>query len=400
MAHDLKNRVAAATVEQCVDVVARAALRARPEDGASVAALAEALAALDVRCAEWLEAIRTCIHGAREELALGALDGVLGRVAELTDLLVRGAAPGIAPEPLRTDAGGAEALADDDFIDFSAGSVDHAGIIGEDEASTVDLRSLPTFETEARDHLDRADVEVLALEACPTNEEALNALFRCMHTLKGSSAIVGITPVKELAHEAEQILELARAQKIRIEGATFDVLFETIDELRRLVTAAAAEANAGKALTVRPDERLLGALRCIVSSAESGAVPRIGELLTAMGAASAETVATAAARQATAGDSRPPLGALLVREHGVDARQVKQALRLQNSVRSVGAAAGAETVRVDAERLDRFVDAIGELVIAESMVVHSPDLRASPLFAKLARPIGQLDKIARTLQEM
>jgi two-component system chemotaxis sensor kinase CheA len=39
-------------------------------------------------------------------------------------------------------------------------------------------------------------------------------------------------------------------------------------------------------------------------------------------------------------------------------------------------------------------------VIAESMVAHSPDLRESAVYAKLARPLGQLDKIARELQEM
>jgi two-component system chemotaxis sensor kinase CheA len=58
-----------------------------------------------------------------------------------------------------------------------------------------------------------------------------------------------------------------------------------------------------------------------------------------------------------------------------------------------------ETVKVDATRLDRLLDAIGELVIAESMVLGSPELKRS-LSPALVQKIGQLDKITRELQEM
>jgi len=58
-----------------------------------------------------------------------------------------------------------------------------------------------------------------------------------------------------------------------------------------------------------------------------------------------------------------------------------------------------ETVKVDAERLDRLVDTIGELVIAETMVVQSEELKrgVSPSFLQT---LAQLDKITRELQEM
>ncbi|HLP41470.1 MAG TPA: chemotaxis protein CheA, partial [Fibrobacteria bacterium] len=52
-----------------------------------------------------------------------------------------------------------------------------------------------------------------------------------------------------------------------------------------------------------------------------------------------------------------------------------------------------------AERLDRLLDAIGELVIAESMIFQSPDLRGLRS-ATLLQQMGQLDKITRDLQQM
>ncbi len=58
-----------------------------------------------------------------------------------------------------------------------------------------------------------------------------------------------------------------------------------------------------------------------------------------------------------------------------------------------------EAVKVDADRLDRLVDAIGELVIAESMVSESLQERAAA-DGEMARQLGLLDKITRELQEM
>ncbi len=58
----------------------------------------------------------------------------------------------------------------------------------------------------------------------------------------------------------------------------------------------------------------------------------------------------------------------------------------------------AESVKVKADRLDRMIDMIGELVIAESMVTQSSEIRLlnSP---ELIRQMGQLNKITRELQE-
>jgi two-component system chemotaxis sensor kinase CheA len=58
-----------------------------------------------------------------------------------------------------------------------------------------------------------------------------------------------------------------------------------------------------------------------------------------------------------------------------------------------------ETVKVDSERLDKLLDTIGELVIAETMVVQSQELKTvnSP---HLTQTLAQLDKITRELQEM
>ena len=71
----------------------------------------------------------------------------------------------------------------------------------------------------------------------------------------------------------------------------------------------------------------------------------------------------------------------------------------KDASREKGVSQFKETVRVDAERLDRLVDTIGELVIAESMVVQSEELKGQ-VSTVLGRYLNQLDKITRELQEI
>jgi len=58
-----------------------------------------------------------------------------------------------------------------------------------------------------------------------------------------------------------------------------------------------------------------------------------------------------------------------------------------------------ETLKVDAERLDLLVNTIGELVISESMISQSEEIK-SVSSANLFKQIARLDKITRDLQEM
>jgi two-component system chemotaxis sensor kinase CheA len=124
---------------------------------------------------------------------------------------------------------------------------------------------------------------------------------------------------------------------------------------------------------------------------------RLGDILVSLGALSTEDLERALARQSET-PQLPKLGEVLVREQAATARDVSQALRAQEqSVRSGSPI--RQSVKVDGERLDRLVDIIGELVIAQSMVSLSPELRKS-ISPALDKNLGQIDKITRELQEI
>jgi two-component system chemotaxis sensor kinase CheA len=123
---------------------------------------------------------------------------------------------------------------------------------------------------------------------------------------------------------------------------------------------------------------------------------KLGEILVAAGSVTAENLEAALAKQ-SADPGTMPLGEQLVQDGAVSAKDVAQALRAQkNSTRVVEV---KESVKVDADRLDRLVDAVGELVIAEAMVSQSIQ-HAANQEAGLLRHLNQLDRITRELQEM
>ena len=130
---------------------------------------------------------------------------------------------------------------------------------------------------------------------------------------------------------------------------------------------------------------------------ESDPSRRLGDILVSLGALSPEDLERTLARQSEK-PQLPKLGEVLVREQAATARDVSQALRAQEqSVRS--GLPIRQSVKVDGERLDRLVDIIGELVIAQSMVSLSPELRKS-ISPALDKNLGQIDKITRELQEI
>ena len=65
---------------------------------------------------------------------------------------------------------------------------------------------LQTFLEETQENLVSMEQALVALEAHPDDDEALRAVFRGAHTIKGNAATLGFRAVAELAHAFEDVL--------------------------------------------------------------------------------------------------------------------------------------------------------------------------------------------------
>jgi two-component system, chemotaxis family, sensor kinase CheA len=269
-----------------------------------------------------------------------------------------------------------------------------------------DAQLLIDFIQEANGHLDNADVQLLTLESNPEDQESLNSVFRSFHTIKGVAGFLDLKDIKELSHVAEDVLDRSRKGHLMMSGAVMDTVFEAVDALRRLIKSVEHALSTREPLAVDQGlPRLLARLKdalqgrpIAVSSRQMDVEPnkKLGEILLESGKVKAETLNRALAES----DGKSHLGEILVRTAGVPAKDVAQALRAQNQARSSGESVQVkETVKIDTERLDKLLDAIGELVIAESMVSQSEEILAN-VSPDVARNLNHLSKITRVVQEL
>jgi two-component system chemotaxis sensor kinase CheA len=90
------------------------------------------------------------------------------------------------------------------------------------------------YAVEAAEHLQSMNEALLNLEKDPENSETINVMFRAAHTLKGMSATMGYTNIKELTHEMENLMDSVRKNKMKLDPAAIDILFEGLDALEKM----------------------------------------------------------------------------------------------------------------------------------------------------------------------
>jgi two-component system chemotaxis sensor kinase CheA len=88
------------------------------------------------------------------------------------------------------------------------------------------------FAQEARQRLDRMGELLLVLETDTANQEAVAALFREAHTLKGAAAMVGENSVRDIAHGMEDVLQQIRGGTTVVTTAIVDSLLGKVDVIR------------------------------------------------------------------------------------------------------------------------------------------------------------------------
>ncbi|MDM7944205.1 MAG: chemotaxis protein CheW [Hydrogenophaga sp.] len=104
---------------------------------------------------------------------------------------------------------------------------------GQSLANDIDLSQFyQIFFEEAGENLDQMEQMLLALDVEKADDEELNAIFRCAHSIKGGAATFGFADVAELTHQMESLLDKLRRHELNPTAAMVDVLLESSDALR------------------------------------------------------------------------------------------------------------------------------------------------------------------------
>ncbi len=265
-------------------------------------------------------------------------------------------------------------------------------------AELVNPEMRQKFISESDDLLNKIEVDALQLSETPDNMELVAGLFRDFHSLKGNCGFMGFIDFEKLTHSIETLLETVQSGEVKAVRKVSDMIVEMLEVFKESITDIAG-GGVGEIYGLDMYLELINNYLPKDKQVDlDGHSTKLGDILVRQGAVNADEIDKALEEQ------NKPIGEILVEKGLVKKEQVEKALSAQKKMRPVikratGKDGKRQDIRVDLAKLDNLIDLIGEIVIAENMVIHNPDLAGLELdnFNKAA---GHLSKIVRELQEM
>ncbi len=104
-------------------------------------------------------------------------------------------------------------------------------------------QALQTFIVEARELLEAMEESLLQLESEPGNDDAIGAIFRAAHTIKGSAGLFGLDPIVSFTHIVEDVLDRLREGSVAADAGLIAVLLKSGDHMLELIDVVASQGG-------------------------------------------------------------------------------------------------------------------------------------------------------------
>jgi len=202
-------------------------------------------------------------------------------------------------------------------------STDHSS-----SSAGIDLSQFyQVFFEEAGENLENMEQLLLELDIEAADDEELNAIFRCAHSIKGGAATFGFGDVAELTHQMETLLDKLRRHELTPTAPMVDVLLQSGDALKAML-ARHQGAGGGEIDTTE----LLFNIRAMVA----GEAP-VAPVASVKAAPAPAPVAAPAVAPAASGGAAPTTGQRTVelRVSG-DAAQAENLVELFKEITDLG----------------------------------------------------------------
>jgi len=265
----------------------------------------------------------------------------------------------------------------------------------------LDAQRAADYVSASLDLVREMEEAVLALQTDPANQSLLNKLLETASANRKLAAEHGAEYAHLLMEHTESLLKHALASKPSCPADCTNcakALLKSCDMLRTLLSAYSDFAGGEPLAKPAGFDDLISKLSdpaSICSETDEDAKPwfRVGDILVSQGRSDHEELELAALDQGS-----KPIGVAAVRSESASLKDVGDALRIQQKLKSGDSTAEA-FVRVRTDRLDRLIDTVGELVIAQSMVAQDQTV-LDPGNHELLRKVSHTSKIVRELQDL
>ncbi|MFA5322866.1 MAG: chemotaxis protein CheA [Smithella sp.] len=238
-------------------------------------------------------------------------------------------------------------------------------------SNEFDTDLLNEFVVESMECANMSESSILEWEKNPDNHELLNTIFRGFHTIKGTSAFLNLDCIKDLAHQSESILSRVRDGKESFTGDHADLALKTLDIIKGVLERMKSSGPGQQIDLPAGYESQLETLKNFVSDVRLAKVDDMP----------------------AKPDNHP--------ESKEQPAQKEEEISQKHNISAIKSSglATESTVRVKIDRLDKLLDTVGELVIAQTMVGED-QLIVNGKNHELAKKVSLAGKIVRELQDL
>ncbi|MCL1530216.1 chemotaxis protein CheA [Xanthomonas nasturtii] len=135
----------------------------------------------------------------------------------------------------------------------------------------MDMNQLmQTFLAESRDLLEDMERHLLEAERGESSPDAVNAIFRAAHTIKGSGGLFDLPQLVGFTHVVESVLDLVRDEALTLSSELIGLLLVCCDHIHALVETAADPSHADPAALAAEAEPLLAQLQTYLQGSACG----------------------------------------------------------------------------------------------------------------------------------
>jgi two-component system chemotaxis sensor kinase CheA len=208
-------------------------------------------------------------------------------------------------------------------------------LIDKDELQEI----IGEFIVESVELVDAAIRDIVSLEQDPSGQ-AINSVFRAVHTIKGTSGFLGFTTLSGLAHKTEDVLGKMRRGDLSPKADVVNAILRSLDVMKLLVEDVNKGGREGRDIS-----RLLTELEGITENKDRvtpSSVPSAGDGQRIGKETESEDGQEAVPKKPGSGKDQTSF-ATLPREE--------------------------QTVRVDVRKLDELMHLIGELVLGKNRLI-------------------------------
>jgi two-component system chemotaxis sensor kinase CheA len=234
---------------------------------------------------------------------------------------------------------------------------------------TITDEMVAVFIEEADELLDIVESSLVDINSTgKIDNKAVSDAFRAMHSFKGNCGFIGKADLESLSHKFETVLEAFKDEKLDFCSTNVQLLLKIIDVLRH----GLADVADGRTGDIDGIDSLLDSLSEVLEGGEGSDTK-----------------------------DKKNTGSISDKDNASDKKKAKSK---KGSDTSVLRRVSRREIRVDTQKLDRLINLVGELVIAEGMVVDNSDLAGMELenFESasyyLRRITGELQEAAMSLR--